>query len=492
MDFTDLSADAILRIGKEVSIRQTQEDFVPDGAENVYIQLKDGRRIIDVFASAGAAALGHGSRQLKVALLRSVLTTVGERSSNLWSDLHMDRSMSFASKFNANFPNACVFTAMTLQGLKEVFVPDADCYTVHGTELKHVLAKEIYPWKRPMVTGLYCEGTRAIEAVLKSWYNQRPERTVCLAFSAGPEEGAFSGRTLGSLIFNASKEVHRRHFPKWGHPANPIWIPYPRRTDTHPDADTYIGAVEASVERVLHQYGIARKMLQGVHLELVLGEGGFYEADRDLLYAFEKWRKANNVLLLLDEIQTGMGWTGTLLALEQYPELDPDAFIFGKAITAGFVPLSAAIVRQDFNYQGFGRDSSTFGGYQLGVAAALETVRWMQKTRSWERVKEMGEYMQHRIREVCGRYPGLLDEECPFSGLGMMRGVGFVTREIRDFVKKRAFELGLFVEGTGYKRLRIRPPQIMTRAQFDEVLEILDRALKETDQKFGEVLASCD
>lgn len=486
MDFTKLSSDDIIRIGKEVSMRQTQEDFVPAGAENVSFKIKDGRTLIDLFASAGALILGYGHRNLKLGLLEQVVKAA-------WSGRDVGKVyLPRWSQERSDYAHARVFTATMLQGLNEVFVPDADCYTVGGTELKYILSKEIYPWRRSMVTGLFCEGTRANEAVVKTWYNQRPERTVCLAFSAGREEGAFPGRTLGSLVFNASKEVHRRHFPKWGHPANPIWIPYPRRTDLHPDAKSYIKVVEEQVDGALRRSGLTRDVLQGVHLELVLGEGGFYEADRELLYAFEEWRKENEILLLLDEIQTGMGWTGTLLALEQYSELDPDAVTLGKAITAGFVPLSAAIIRQDFNYQESGRDSSTFGGYQLGVAAALETLRWIRSTQMWERTKKMGEYMQYRIREVCGRYPGLLDEECPFSGLGMMRGVGFATCDIRDFVKKRAFELGLFVEGTGYKRLRIRPPQIMTTNQFDGALEILDRALKDTDQKFAEVLTSYD
>ncbi|OHB22297.1 MAG: hypothetical protein A2939_04520 [Parcubacteria group bacterium RIFCSPLOWO2_01_FULL_48_18] len=478
ISFETLPAEHIIRIAKEVSLRQTQEDFVPDGACNVFINTRDGKTLLDFFASAGATWAGYGNPHLKLVCIREVV-------SKLLNNTRANPDTLNCNSFSGlpDYPLARMFIAGLIEFIRETFVPDPDCYTVAGTALKYFLTKELYPWKRPMVAGLFSIGSEANEKALKTWFNQRPERTVCLTFSAGLEEGAFPGRTLGSLALNASKEVHRRHFPKWGHPANPIVLPYPRATGAIPDAEAYIKRIEEKVDAALN--GVPRTIIQGAHLELVLGEGGFYAADRELLYAFERWRKENDVLLLIDEIQTGMCWTGTMLALEQYPELDPDAVTLGKAIACGIAPVSATIVRSDFNYEEFGRDSSTAGGYQFGAAIALETIKWMMQNRWWNRTRAMGTYIAEKVRETCGRYQRLLDPATPFSGLGMMQGVGFSAKEIRDFVKARVFEKGLFIEGTGYKRLRLRPPQIITESQFDQGMLIIDETLREADHKFS-------
>ena len=206
-------------------------------------------------------------------------------------------------------------------------------------------------------------------------------------------------------------------------------------------------------------------------VEPVQGEGGVFPATMPFLVGLRKLCDEKNLLLLLDEVQTGMGRTGAMFAYQHYP-MTPDAISMAKAMGNG-IPLAAFELRKDLAalFQPGVTHGSTFGGNPLATAAGLAVMEAFREEKVLENVRQMGQYLQERLQFLHARHAVIRD----IRGLGLMLGIE-VGDCVADLVKT-CREAGLLVLTAGKGVLRLLPSLKVTRKEIDEAIAILDKAL---------------
>jgi 4-aminobutyrate aminotransferase len=216
-----------------------------------------------------------------------------------------------------------------------------------------------------------------------------------------------------------------------------------------------------------------------VVLEPVQGEGGYIVPPRKFMDELRRICEVNGILLVFDEVQSGMGRTGKMWAAEHFDAV-PDIFAVAKGIASG-MPLGATVSRAELMNWPPGAHASTFGGNPVSAAAALVTIELLERELV-ANAAAMGRRLMERMRDWPRRFP-LVGE---VRGLGLMIGIELVrdqqTREKapaeRDAVVNLAFERGLLILGAGDSTLRLSPPLTIDADQCDEALRILEECLQ--------------
>jgi len=214
-------------------------------------------------------------------------------------------------------------------------------------------------------------------------------------------------------------------------------------------------------------------------LEPVQGEGGYIVPPQKFIDELARIAKRFGMLLIFDEVQSGMGRSGKMWAAEHFGAT-PDIFTVAKGIASG-MPLGAMVARAELMSWPPGAHASTFGGNPVSCAAGLMTVELLEKELVANSAR-MGAYIMDRLRDWPARFPVVGD----VRGLGLMIGVELVrdqqTRErakdIRDRVLQMAFERGVLVLGAGENSLRLSPPLTITRDQAGFAVDVLEECLK--------------
>ena len=206
-----------------------------------------------------------------------------------------------------------------------------------------------------------------------------------------------------------------------------------------------------------------------VMLEPVQGESGVVPATPAYLQSVREWCDANDLLLILDEVQTGIGRTGTLFAYEQYG-IKPDVITLAKGLGGG-IPIGAMLVRERAAALGPGDHGSTFGGNPLACAAALAVVQTVEEENLAAHAAAMGEILQAGLRDL-GHHAGAITA---VRGRGLLVGAD-LDREAAPLVDACRAR-GLLVNGVQPRTLRLAPPLIVSAAEIREALAILERAL---------------
>ena len=178
----------------------------------------------------------------------------------------------------------------------------------------------------------------------------------------------------------------------------------------------------------------------------------------------------NGILLIFDEVQSGMGRTGKMWAAEHFGVV-PDILAVAKGIASG-MPLGATVARADLMTWPPGAHASTFGGNPVCCAAALATIALLEEGLV-ENAARMGSHLMDRMREWPARFPQVGE----VRGLGLMIGIELVASEFRDRVLRQAFERGLLVLGAGDSTIRLCPPLVIMRDQCDFAMETLEECL---------------
>jgi predicted acetylornithine/succinylornithine family transaminase len=207
-----------------------------------------------------------------------------------------------------------------------------------------------------------------------------------------------------------------------------------------------------------------------VMLEPLQGEGGVNIPDDDYLKTLRKWCDEKGILLILDEVQTGIGRLGTLFAYEQYG-VEPDIMTLAKGLGSG-VPIGAIMVKESANVFVPGDHGSTFGGNPLVCAAAYATLKYVIDNNVAGNVKKVGQYFIGRLEELKQKYSFVTD----VRGRGLLLAVEF-DREIADDLLKACLENGLLVNRVKPSALRFMPPLIIGNSEVDEAINILDKVL---------------
>jgi 4-aminobutyrate aminotransferase len=364
-----------------------------------------------------------------------------------------------------------VVEAIQNQAARLIHMSGTDFFYEELAALAEKLA-EIAPGGGARRVSFGNSGAEAIEGSLKlaRWATGREK---IIAFY-----GSFHGRTMGALSLTARKAVQRAGFG----PLIPgvVHAPYPYcyRCPFGKQPDTCaVECVKFIEDTVLKTIAPASETA-AIAIEPVQGEGGYVVPPPKFFEELERVAKQNGILLIFDEVQSGMGRTGRMWAADHF-DMAPDILAVAKGIASG-MPLGATVARADLMTWPPGAHASTFGGNPVSCAAALATIALLEEGLV-ENAARMGAYLMERMRTWPERFPTVGD----VRGLGLMIGVELVrdrasrekAPELRDRVVQLAFERGLLILGAGDNSLRICPPLVVTRDQCDFAVETLEECL---------------
>ena len=334
---------------------------------------------------------------------------------------------------------------------------------------------EIVPVARPTKTHFANSGTEAVETALKLAMHATGREKFIAFF------GSFHGRTLGSLSLTSSKIAQRIGFKRQA--LDVIHVPYPNdyRNPFSAEDCGDGGAAQGGlnwIENRLFKTTTPAEEVAAIVIEPVQGEGGYVPSPKGFLSGLRRICDENGILLIVDEVQSGMGRTGKMFASDHY-DLKADIVCIAKGIASG-LPLGACVSRADLMDWKPGAHASTFGGNPVAIAAALKTIELLEHELVANSA-EVGAYLKSGLEKLQDKHDCIGD----VRGMGMMLGVEFVTdrsskkpdAELRDRVEMASFEHGLILLGAGPNSIRWSPPLILNRENVDVALEIFDAAI---------------
>jgi len=317
-------------------------------------------------------------------------------------------------------------------------------------------------------------GAEAIEAAIKL-ARYASKRFNLIAFL-----GSFHGRTLGALSVTSSKYVQRRGFG----PMLPgvFHAPYANcyRCPVGLRPESCQAECLSFVEDQILIHLVSPDEVAAVLVEPIQGEGGYVVPPRGFLTALRELCDRHGILLVIDEVQSGIGRTGKMFACE-YDGVEPDVLLTAKGLGSG-MPIGAIIAREDVMKWGPGAHGSTFGGNPVCCAAALATLDLVEGG-LMANATPMGDRLRTGLGRLAERHATLGD----VRGLGLMIGVDIVTdratrepapRLVHELVQ-RAFRRGLLLLGAGKSALRLAPPLVIDSSDVDTALGIIDEVLEE-------------
>jgi 4-aminobutyrate aminotransferase len=369
-----------------------------------------------------------------------------------------------------------IVKAIAEQAQKFIHMSGTDFYYEPQVRLAEEIAR-IVPIHGGARSFFGNSGAEAIEACLKL-ARYVTGRLGIIAFLGG-----FHGRTMGALALTASKSVQRRGFG----PMMPSVYHAPfadcYRCPVGLKPDTCDAECLDFIERELFVHLVAPDEVAALVVEPIQGEGGYLVAPQQFLQRLRELTERHGILMIVDEVQSGMGRTGKMFAIE-HAGVKPDVVAIAKGIASG-LPLGIAAARSDLMTWPPGAHASTFGGNPLACAAALATLKLLQD-RLIANAAEVGAHMIAGLKALMARH-ALIGE---VRGRGLMIGVELVrdrtTKERatseRDAVVLGAFNRGLLLLGAGKNTIRFSPPLVLTREQADAAVRIFDEALTEVEQ----------
>lgn len=341
---------------------------------------------------------------------------------------------------------------------------------------------EIAPFKEDALAFMTNSGAEAVEAAIKlaRYHTGRPR---FIGF-----HGGFHGRTMGALSFTSSKAVQRRGFNQTmpGVTLVPFPNSYRPRLQYDGSREDYGHACVNYIENVIFTYECPPEEVAAILVEPIQGEGGYVVPPDSFFPRLRQLCDKHGILLIADEVQSGMGRTGKWWAIQNW-NTEPDIVCIAKGIASG-MPLGAMVARKSVMTWPPGAHGNTYGGNPMSCTAALETIRLIGGG-FMENAAEVGRYTLDILDEMAVRHPSMGE----VRGKGLMIGVEFVkdkaTKDrgtsIRDHVIHTAFEHGLLLLGCGRNTIRLTPPLNVAQAQVDEALEIFEHCITEAEQAHG-------
>jgi 4-aminobutyrate aminotransferase len=370
-----------------------------------------------------------------------------------------------------------VVKAITEQAQRFLHMSGTDFYYEPQVQLAEDLAAVI-PIDGGVRSFFGNSGTEAIEACIKltRYATGRPNIIAFL--------GGFHGRTMGSLALTASKALQRRGF---GTMLSGVYhAPFPNcyRCPLGLTGGECSDGCLDYIEQQLFVHLVSPDEVAAVVVEPIQGEGGYVVAPDAFLQRLRELTTAHGILLVADEVQSGMGRSGKMFAIE-HAGVRPDMIAIAKGIASG-LPLGVAAARADLMAWPPGAHASTFGGNPVACAAAIATLKLL-KDGLVANAAEVGGYLIDGLRALADRHCLIGD----VRGRGLMIGVELVrdrqtkeraTRE-RDAVVTAAFNRGLLLLGAGRNTVRFSPPLVLSREQADTAIRIFDEALGEVEKQ---------
>lgn len=369
-----------------------------------------------------------------------------------------------------------VVAAIQKQAGELIHMSGTDFYYPSMVELAEKLAS-IAPGKEPKRVYFGNSGAEAIEAAIKL-VKFHTKRDKLIAF-----HGSFHGRTMGALSLTASRAVQRKGF---GTLLSGVFhMPFP---------DTYRGTYGVRpetasadclsyLENELFRRRVDPEEVAGIFIEPIQGEGGYLPAPTEFLQGLQRICRKHGILLVADEVQSGMGRTGKWWASD-HAGIEPDIICTAKGIASG-MPLSAIIARASVMNWTPGAHASTFGGNPVCIAASLATIGLLERNYI-ANAAQMGEFIRGLTADWTTRHK-IVGE---VRGKGLMIGIEIVrdqkTKErapdLRNRLVQMAFHKGLLILGSGDTTLRFCPPLLIDEEQAEFAVRTVDACITEIER----------
>ena len=407
--------------------------LVVDHAQGSEVWDVDGRRYLDFMAGIGVLNVGHRHPH--------VVETVKAQIDKFW--------------------HICL----------------SDFYYPQAVELAEKL-QAIAPMQEDTRFYFGNSGTEAVEAAIKlAMYHTG--RNKFIGFFGG-----FHGRTLGALAFTGSKAVQRAKYRLGLHVEHiPYPDPYRPVLATH-DGQEQGTAVINYLENHIFQTTLSPHEVAAIMVEPIQGEGGYVIPTADFMPALRQLCDNYGILLIADEIQSGIGRTGRWWAIE-HENVEPDIVCFAKGIASG-LPIGGIMARQSLMTWKPGAHGSTFGGNPIATAAAIATLEVIEQEGLLAKAEENGRFIMDFLAELQNRHQSMGD----VRGRGLMVGIEFVTDrrskeraiELRNDIVQRAFHKGLLIMPCGRNTIRLIPPLNTSQSLLEEGLHLFAESLAEAEK----------
>jgi 4-aminobutyrate aminotransferase len=406
------------------------------------------------------------------------------RGAHVW-DVDGHQYIDFAAGIAVNstgHSHPKVVEAITQQAQKFIHIAGTDYYYEVQVRLAERLS-EISGFDEGARIFLGNSGAETVEGAIKlaRWYTRRQN---IIAFF-----GAFHGRTMGALSLTASKVVQKDGF----YPLIPgvFHVPYNnpyRCMHGREEAACHAHCICADyIEDVLFKRLVPADSVAAIILEPIQGEGGYVVPDPAFVQQLRRICDDHGILLISDEVQSGIGRTGTWWAIEQLG-VTPDIICSAKGLASG-MPLGAIIAKKHLMSWPPGAHGTTFGGNPISCAAALATIDLIEGE-YMANAREQGAYIMDALEEMRTHHPTL--EHGRIQGMGLMIGAELVLDEahtpasaIRNATEHHALEHGLLMLGCGQSAMRFCPPLMIERETVQQGLEIFDASLTLAEQEAG-------
>lgn len=368
------------------------------------------------------------------------LVAVKGKGSKLW-DIHNKVYLDFFPGWGVCNLGHChpkVVQAVREQIAKLIFVPNNYYHLIQAK-----LAKEIVYWAYPSKVFFCNSGAEANEAAIKLSRKFGQGRYEIVTFL-----DSFHGRTFGALSATGQK--------KYQDGFQPLLQGF--KTVKFNDIE--------AVKNALTDKTVA------IMLELIQGEGGVNVAERDFVLGLRKICDEKNLLLIIDEVQTGIGRTAKMFCYQHYG-ITPDIVTLAKALGGG-LPIGAMLVNNKIaGIFGPGMHASTFGGGPVICKAAIAVLKAIQKEKVLNNAKEMGEYLFSGLKGLKNKFPAIIKD---IRGMGLMAGVE-LSIEGKPIVEE-CIKRGLLINCTHDRVLRLMPALNVTKKDIDKALGILENVLR--------------
>lgn len=352
----------------------------------------------------------------------------------------------------------------TIQGVFDTGLPrfaTTDWISPYTTRAKELI-RDAVPLSGPSRVMGTRAGGLAIEAAIKALRKARPEKKYFMSFW-----GAFHGRPHGALsLLDPHKKDRLEHYRL---PYDTLRIRFPYRGYADPVA--LVDDEFARIRRTL-------RSVNGIFMELVQGEGGIRVIDPVGLRRIREWCRAYDIVLVADEIQTGMGRTGSRWSYEQY-EFLPDIVTLGKALGGDVEDCNGLVIREDLSFARLSQEASTYDLPPLEAAVAAKALEALVEQQLPEKARTRGEYFGKLLKEAFSGEQFVKD----VRGLGLMWGVEFTSTKLRDKMIQEAERYGLVLLSAGFPEtedqslvsgpvIRWMPPLTISEEELKRAVEV--------------------
>jgi len=368
-----------------------------------------------------------------------------------------------------------VVAAIQKQAAELIHMSGTDFYYEGMVELAERLSK-IAPMPGPHRIYYGNSGAEAVEAALKLARYHTKRQNVIAFF------GAFHGRTMGALSLTASKPQQKRRFAPLVPGVTHVRYPdvYRGCSGGPQDAEEFALGCARFIEEKLFKTTLPPEEVAAIFVEPVQGEGGYVVAPTPFMQELRRICDRHGILLVVDEVQSGVGRTGKWWAVE-HTGVHPDIVCSAKGIASG-MPLGVTISRADIMNWVPGSHASTFGGNPVCIAAALATLDVIENENLLGNATDVGNHMLKRMADWPSKHRLVGD----VRGRGLMIGVEIVKDKVskeyanaeRDRIVELAFERGMLFLGCGPSTVRISPALVVSRDEADAAIDVLEECVE--------------